>query len=94
LPRTVRIWKRCPALFSDFAHCCADRGRLVTSNGTAWRTGPSIVNAAFTQVTAQALDALEALAGLDAEVVLPGHGEPFTGGVSEAVRLARLAGAA
>ncbi len=67
---------------------------LITNDGIAGRTGPSIVNAAFTHVTAQALDSLEALAGLDAEVVLPGHGEPFTGGVSEAVHLARLAGAA
>jgi glyoxylase-like metal-dependent hydrolase (beta-lactamase superfamily II) len=67
---------------------------LVTSDGLAGRTGPSIVNAGFTHDTAQALKSLEALAGLDAEVVLPGHGEPFTAGVTEAVRLARLAGPA
>jgi glyoxylase-like metal-dependent hydrolase (beta-lactamase superfamily II) len=67
---------------------------LVTSDGLAGRTGPSIVNAGFTHDTAQALKSLGALAGLDAEVVLPGHGEPFTAGVTEAVRLARLAGPA
>jgi glyoxylase-like metal-dependent hydrolase (beta-lactamase superfamily II) len=58
------------------------------------RTSPSIVNAGFTHDTAQALDSLQTLAALDAEVVLPGHGEPFTGDVSEAVGVARLAGAA
>ena len=81
--------------FSQTSHTVVLTGdALVTSDGIAGRTGPSIVNAGFTHDTAQALGSLEALPGLDAEVVLPGHGEPFTGGVSEAVRLARLAGAA
>jgi glyoxylase-like metal-dependent hydrolase (beta-lactamase superfamily II) len=81
--------------FSRSSHTVVLTGKaLVTSDGIVGRTGPSVVNAGFTHDTAQALDSLEALAGLDSEVVLPGHGEPFTGGVSEAVRLARLAGAA
>jgi len=81
--------------FSQTSHTVVLAGdALVTSDGIAGRTGASIVNAAFTHVTAQALDSLEALAGLDAEVVLPGNDEPFTGVVSEAVRLARLARAA
>jgi hypothetical protein len=29
---------------------------------------------------------------LPADVLLPGHGEPWTGGAAEAVRLARAAG--
>lgn len=66
---------------------------LVTSDGIAGRTGPSIVNAGFTHDTAAALDSLTALAELDAEIVLPGHGEPFTSGVAKAVRIAQLAGA-
>jgi len=65
---------------------------LVTADVMTGRTGPSILNAAFTHNTAQALDSLTALAELDAGIVLPGHGEPFTGGVAEAVRLAQLAG--
>jgi glyoxylase-like metal-dependent hydrolase (beta-lactamase superfamily II) len=81
--------------FSGSSHTVVLTGdALVTSDGIVGRTGPSVVNAGFTHDTAQAPDSLEALAGLDSEVVLPGHGEPFTGGVSEAVRLARLAGAA
>jgi glyoxylase-like metal-dependent hydrolase (beta-lactamase superfamily II) len=61
--------------FSQTSHTVVLTGdALVTGDGIAGRTGPSIVNAAFTHVTAQALDSLEALAGLDAEVVLPGHG--------------------
>ena len=98
-PRIVAVPGHTPGSvavhFSLTSHTVVLTGdALVTSDGIAGRTGPSIVNAGFTHDTAQALDSLEALAGLDAEVVLPGHGEPFTGGVSEAVRLARLAGAA
>jgi len=46
----------------------------------------------FNQDTAQALWSLDALKGLTADVILPGHGEPWTGGTDEAVRLAHVAG--
>ena len=65
---------------------------LVTQEGIVGRTGPTIVSAAFTHSTEQALASLSALAPLDAGLLLPGHGEPFTGAPDDAVRVARLAG--
>ncbi len=40
----------------------------------------------------QALASLDALRGIDADVLLPGHGDPWTRGVTEAVKRARAAG--
>jgi glyoxylase-like metal-dependent hydrolase (beta-lactamase superfamily II) len=51
--------------------------------------GPRI--AAFGADYAQARESLVRLEGLSARMVLPGHGDAFTGGVDEAVRLAREA---
>ena len=39
----------------------------------------------------QAREPLDRLRGIAARMVLPGHGDAFTGGVDEAVRLAREA---
>jgi glyoxylase-like metal-dependent hydrolase (beta-lactamase superfamily II) len=41
---------------------------------------------------AQALASLDALLGIEAGLLLPGHGDPWTEGVAEAVRRARAAG--
>jgi glyoxylase-like metal-dependent hydrolase (beta-lactamase superfamily II) len=65
---------------------------LVTRDSLEGRTGPSIVCAAFTHDTAQALASLDAIAPLDAGLVLPGHGDPYEHAVSQAVRQARQAG--
>lgn len=62
---------------------------LATLNVLNGRTGPQI--APFGADTKQALSSLDRLAGVEAGVLLPGHGQPWTGGVEEAVRLARLA---
>ena len=43
---------------------------------------------------AQALASLDALLGIDADPILPGHGDPWTEGVAEAVRLTGWAGSA
>ena len=40
----------------------------------------------------QALAALDALHAIDADLLLPGHGDPWTQGVTEAVRKAKAAG--
>lgn len=61
---------------------------LVTRDSLAGRTGPSIVCAAFTHNTDQALASLRSLARLDAGLVLPGHGDPYEHGVGQAARLA------
>ena len=49
--------------------------------------GPRI--APFSADPAQAPDSLGRLEGLEATHVLPGHGQPWTGGVAEAIRLVR-----
>jgi glyoxylase-like metal-dependent hydrolase (beta-lactamase superfamily II) len=78
----------------------ADRGVLfagdafVTHDPYTGRTGPCVVARAATANSAQNLRSLDALAGIDADVVLTGHGEPWLGGVGEAVRRAQAAGPA
>jgi glyoxylase-like metal-dependent hydrolase (beta-lactamase superfamily II) len=65
---------------------------LVTRDALAGRDGPTIVSAAFTHDTAQALASLQSLAALDAGLVIPGHGDPYGGSIGEAVRQAQRAG--
>jgi glyoxylase-like metal-dependent hydrolase (beta-lactamase superfamily II) len=65
---------------------------LVTLDPYTGRTGPRIVAGAATADSALNLASLDALAATDATIVLPGHGEPWTGGVVEAVRRAREVG--
>ena len=48
---------------------------------------PDFVN----ESSALALESLDRLENLEAATVLPGHGEPWTGGVKQAVELARTA---
>jgi glyoxylase-like metal-dependent hydrolase (beta-lactamase superfamily II) len=60
---------------------------IATYSVTTGRRGPQI--APFSQDPPTALTSLDRLAGIEAGLVLPGHGEPWTGGVSEAVRLVR-----
>lgn len=67
---------------------------LVTLDPYTARTGPRIVAGAATADSALNLASLDALAATGARVVLPGHGEPWTGGIEEAVRRARAVGAA
>jgi glyoxylase-like metal-dependent hydrolase (beta-lactamase superfamily II) len=75
-----------------------DRGALlagdaiVTYNPLTGRRGPQIMPGAFNVSSAQATASLELLEPLDAGVVLVGHGDPWTGGVSPAVARAREAG--
>jgi glyoxylase-like metal-dependent hydrolase (beta-lactamase superfamily II) len=65
---------------------------LATRNPLTGRLGPQIMPSGLNRDTPQALRSLAALEGVAADVVLPGHGEPWTGGVAEALRLARAAG--
>jgi glyoxylase-like metal-dependent hydrolase (beta-lactamase superfamily II) len=65
---------------------------LVTRNPFTGRVGPQIMPAGLNEDSARALRSLDALASEGADTVLPGHGEPWTGGVAEAVRLAKEAG--
>ncbi len=65
---------------------------LVTRNPLTGRVGPQIMPSGFNADTPAALDSLAALLRVTAGTVLPGHGEPWTQGVSAAVRAAREAG--
>lgn len=61
---------------------------LVTLDPITGKQGPRIMSSASNENSALARSSLDRLAKLDADVVLPGHGEPFHGPVSDAVRQA------
>jgi glyoxylase-like metal-dependent hydrolase (beta-lactamase superfamily II) len=62
---------------------------IATYAVTTGARGPRI--APFSADAEQARTSLARLEGLDARLVLPGHGDAFDGGVGEAIRLAREA---
>ena len=70
-----------------------DRGCLFIGDAiatvavTTGATGPMV--APFTADPPLAVASLSRLDGLEAQWVLPGHGQPWTGGVAEAVRIVR-----
>jgi glyoxylase-like metal-dependent hydrolase (beta-lactamase superfamily II) len=65
---------------------------LCTHNAYTGRAGPQIMPSGLNADTPQALASLANLDGIKADVLLPGHGEPWTDGVGEAIRRARAAG--
>jgi glyoxylase-like metal-dependent hydrolase (beta-lactamase superfamily II) len=96
-PRVIE----CPG--HTFGHCAlhlADRGvlftgdALVTHDPYTGRTGPCLVARAATADSALNLRSLGALEATGAQTVLTGHGDPYRGGVEEAVAKARAAGSA
>jgi glyoxylase-like metal-dependent hydrolase (beta-lactamase superfamily II) len=60
---------------------------LATLNVLSGRTGPQL--APFGSDLPRAVESLKRIEAIDADVVLPGHGQPWTNRVSEAVRLIR-----
>jgi glyoxylase-like metal-dependent hydrolase (beta-lactamase superfamily II) len=65
---------------------------LATRNPLTGRLGPQIMPSGLNSDTPQALRSLANLEGVAADVLLPGHGEPWSGEMAEALRLARAAG--
>ena len=65
---------------------------MATRNPLTGRRGPQICPSGLNEDTAQALASLDALAGIDADLLLPGHGDPWTAGVPEAIQQAKKAG--
>jgi glyoxylase-like metal-dependent hydrolase (beta-lactamase superfamily II) len=65
---------------------------LCTHNAYTGRTGPQIMPSGLNADTPRALASLANLTGITAGLLLPGHGDPWVGGVPEAIRLARTAG--
>jgi glyoxylase-like metal-dependent hydrolase (beta-lactamase superfamily II) len=66
---------------------------MCTWNAYTGRLGPQIMPSALNMSNAQALASLDKLGEITADTVLPGHGDPWTDGVAEAVRRAKAAGA-
>jgi glyoxylase-like metal-dependent hydrolase (beta-lactamase superfamily II) len=65
---------------------------LATLNVVSGRTGPQV--APFTADARQAVESLRRLEGVEADLVLPGHGLAWTGGVAEAIERVRAGAAA
>jgi glyoxylase-like metal-dependent hydrolase (beta-lactamase superfamily II) len=65
---------------------------LCTHNAFTGRVGPQIMPSGLNADTPRALASLANLTGIKAGVLLPGHGESWTGGVEEAIRQAWAAG--
>jgi glyoxylase-like metal-dependent hydrolase (beta-lactamase superfamily II) len=83
-------------------HCSfhlADRGALIvgdevcTLNPLSGSRGPQLMPRSFNLSSGTCLDSLAKLEQLEADVVLLGHGEPWTDGVPTLVERARAAGA-
>jgi glyoxylase-like metal-dependent hydrolase (beta-lactamase superfamily II) len=65
---------------------------LVTYDGLTGHSGPRLVCRGFTHDSSAALASLDRLSELPADLLLPGHGEPFADGPRKAADLARQAG--
>lgn len=65
---------------------------MVTLSLTTGARGPRIPPGSFNQDSPKSLESLGNLVGTGAELILPGHGEPWRGDVAEAVRQARAVG--
>lgn len=60
---------------------------LATLNVLSGKTGPQL--APFGSDLPRASESLKRIEAIDADFVLPGHGQPWTGGLGEAIRLIR-----
>ena len=80
------------------AYHFADRGVLMvgdalcTRNPLTGRPGPQVMPAALAVSSAAEMEALANLEGIEAGLLLPGHGDPWTGGVDAAIARARELG--
>jgi glyoxylase-like metal-dependent hydrolase (beta-lactamase superfamily II) len=82
----------CAALLLEGRRVLLAGDVLATRNPLTGRVGPQVMPSGLNRDTPQALRSLDVLDGVPAEVLLPGHGEPWTDGAAEAARLARVAG--
>lgn len=74
---------------------CPELGLLFTGDGIITTdllgpgNGPQMIEDRFNLDTTQALKSLDRIVDLDADLLLPGHGEPWTGSPAAAVSLVR-----
>ena len=61
---------------------------LITGHPLATRRGPQLLPAMFNHDDAQCVRSLDELAAAGTDLLIPGHGEVWTGPIREAVRLA------
>ena len=80
------------AIWFEEQHALMTGDALATRNPLTGRTGPQIAPDGLNRDSERALRSLDELAPLPVDLVLTGHGEPWTGGIAGAVRLAKLAG--
>ena len=71
---------------------CFSGDALVTLDLLTGRRGPRLLSRAFMEDSRQALSSLDRLAALKVGTLLPGHGDPWHGSLSDAVAEARAAG--
>jgi glyoxylase-like metal-dependent hydrolase (beta-lactamase superfamily II) len=94
-PRAVHAPGHTPgsaALFFESRRALLTGDALVTHNPLTGRIGPQIMPSGLNSDSAQALRSLDNLVGITADVLLAGHGEPWTDGVAAAVSRAKTAG--
>lgn len=94
-PKVIHLPGHTPgmaALYSESLGALFTGDALVTRNPLTGRIGPQIMPRGLNQDSARALASLARISDVSANMVLPGHGEPWTGGSGEAVRRALAAG--
>lgn len=80
------------ALLTEHNHTLFSGDALATWNPLTGHSGPQIMPSGMNRDSERAMRSLDAFDGILAKTVLPGHGNPWTGGLSEAIELARNAG--
>jgi glyoxylase-like metal-dependent hydrolase (beta-lactamase superfamily II) len=94
-PRVLHVPGHTPgmsAVFLEDRRVLLTGDAIVTRNPLTGRRGPQIMPSGLNRDSAQALRSLDALSGTGADLILPGHGDPWQGEVSDAVRMAREQG--
>jgi glyoxylase-like metal-dependent hydrolase (beta-lactamase superfamily II) len=82
----------CAALLLEDRRILLTGDVLATRNPLTGRVGPQIMPSGLNADTPRALRSLGVIEPIEADLLLPGHGDPWTEGPAEAVRLAREAG--
>jgi glyoxylase-like metal-dependent hydrolase (beta-lactamase superfamily II) len=65
---------------------------MATKNPLTGRPGPQIMPSGLNEDSAEALRSLDVMRDMPADVLFPGHGDPWTQGAAEAVGRAKAAG--